>query len=327
MREFTEKKLYNQSKKSLNHLLPTPYYQVKRILLTGKTGQVGWELQRSLAPLGRVIALDRTQMDLTNPDSIRQAIRETAPNIIVNAAGYTAVDKSEAEPELAIQVNAVAPGVMAEEARRLGALIIHYSTDYVFDGFKDGSYSEEDPTNPLSAYGRSKLMGEQAIQSAGAPHLIFRTSWVYSARGNNFVRTILRLARERGELKIVNDQVGAPTSASTIAEITAQVLAQAITAQGFSMGPLLEKSGLYHLTAAGAVSWFGFAEAILTEAETVLGIKVPSLIPISTSDYPLPAQRPANSRLNTARLTRIFGLMPPNWDSALKSCIRELATQ
>lgn len=298
-----------------------------RILITGKNGQVGWELQRTLRPLGEVIVLDRQQMDLASPDAIRDNIRKIKPRIIVNAAAYTAVDRAESEPELAMAINGTAPGIIAEEARRLGALIIHYSTDYVFDGFKDGSYSEEDPTNPLSAYGRSKLMGEQAIQSAGVPHYIFRTSWVYSARGNNFVRTILRLARERDELKIVNDQVGAPTSASTIAEITAQVLAQAITAQGFRMDPLLEKSGLYHLTAAGAVSWFGFAEAILTEAGTVLGIKVPPLIPISTSDYPLPAQRPANSRLNTARLTRIFGLMPPNWDSALKSCIRELATQ
>ena len=209
----------------------------------------------------------------------------------------------------------------AEEAKRLNALLVHYSTDYVFDGAREGPYRESDPVNPVNAYGRSKLAGEEAVRATGAPPLIFRTSWVYAARGHNFVRTILRLARERTELKIVNDQVGAPTSARAIAEITAKVLAT----NGGNLDKLREKSGLYHLTAAGATSWFGFAEAILAEAKASLGTKVPKLIPIPTSEYPLPARRPANSRLDNSRFSATFGLTPPPWDKMLKLYMEEIA--
>ena len=289
-----------------------------RILLTGRDGQVGWELQRSLRPLGEVVALDRGGMDLSSPDSIRTAIRGAKPEIIVNAAAYTLVDKAESEPDLAMRINGVAPGIMAEEAKRNGALLIHYSTDYVFDGTKQGPYLEDDAPNPVSSYGRSKLAGEEAIRATRVPHLILRTSWVYAARGNNFVRTMLRLARERGELRIVNDQLGAPTWARFLAEATAQVL----SANG---GTARDNSGLYHLTSAGAVSWFGFAEAIFAEAGRRLpGFKSPTLAPIPTSAYPLPARRPANSRLDTAKLTTTFGLTPPRWEAMLKQCMKEI---
>lgn len=291
-----------------------------RILIPGKTGQVGWELQDALAPLGTVIALDASQMDLANPDSVRRAIRDAQPEIIVNAAGYTLVDKAEAEPELAMQINGLAPGIMAEEARRLGAALVHYSTDYVFDGTKNGPYTEDDKPNPLSAYGRSKLAGEQAIRGSGAPHLIFRTSWVYAARGQNFVRTMLRLGRERSELRIVDDQVGAPTWARFIAQATAQVLRQL----GDGHKAIRDRAGIYNLTATGAVSWYGFASAIFVEAQAQLGMTPPNLIPITTAEYPLPARRPANSRLDNSKLTRAFGLTPPSWNKMLKACMHEL---
>jgi dTDP-4-dehydrorhamnose reductase len=292
-----------------------------KILVTGKDGQVGWELQRSLAPLGSVIALDRKGMDLCDPDSIARAIRKAKPEIIVNAAAYTAVDKAESESDLAMQVNGAAPGIMANEAKRLGALLVHYSTDYVFDGTRDRPYAEGDRTNPVNSYGRSKLDGEEAIRDSGASHLIFRTSWVYAARGNNFVRTMLRLARERSELKIVNDQVGAPTWARSIADMTAQVLGAA----GGGPGKARENSGLYHFTAGGAVSWFGFAEAIFAEAQSRFAdFKVPTLIPVPASQYPLPARRPANSRLDTAKLAATFGVTPTCWEAALKQCMREI---
>ena len=292
-----------------------------KILLIGKDGQIGWELQRSLASLGQVITLDRKGMDLSNPDSITHAIREVKPKIIVNAAAYTAVDKAESESDLAMQVNGAAPGIMAREARRLGALLVHYSTDYVFDGTGDRPYTEGDPVKPVNSYGRSKLAGEEAIRDSGAAHLIFRTSWVYAARGNNFVRTMLRLARERGELKIVNDQVGAPTWARSIANMTAQVLGT----KGGRPGKARENSGLYHFTAGGAVSWFGFAEAIFAEAQSrFANFKVPTLIPIPASQYPLPARRPANSRLDTAKLAATFGVTPPRWEAALKQCFEEM---
>ena len=291
-----------------------------RILVPGKTGQVGWELQSALAPLGTMIALDRSGMDLASPGSIRRAIRDAKPEIIVNAAGYTFVDKAESEPELAMQVNGVAPGIMAEEAKRLGAILVHYSTDYVFDGELDRPYGEDDPPNPLSKYGRSKLAGEQAIASSGAPHLIFRTSWVYAARGQNFVRTMLHLGQERSELRIVDDQVGAPTWARFIAEATAQVLHQL----GDGHKAIGDHAGIYNLTATGAVSWYGFASAIFAEAKARLAMIPPKLIPITTAEYPLPARRPANSRLDTSRLTRTFGLRPPSWNEMLKACMHEL---
>ena len=294
-----------------------------RILVPGKTGQVGWELQSALAPLGTVIALDPRQMELTNPDSIRRVIRDAKPEIIVNAAGYTFVDKAESEPGLAMQVNGVAPGIMAEEAKRLGAVLIHYSTDYVFDGELDRPYSEDDPPNPLSEYGRSKLAGEQAIASSGAPHLIFRTSWVYAARGQNLVRTMLRLGRERSELRIVDDQVGAPTWARFIAEATAQVLHQL----GDGHKAIGDHAGIYNLTATGAVSWYGFASAIFAEANAQLGMTPPKLIPITTAEYPLPARRPANSRLDTSKLIRTFGLTPPDWKTMLTACMRDMRAE
>jgi len=294
-----------------------------RILVPGKTGQVGWELQSALAPLGAVIALDRSGMDLASPGSIRRAIRDAKPQVIINAAAYNNVDKAESEPELAMQVNGVAPGIMAEEAKRLGAILVHYSTDYVFDGELDRPYVEDDPTNPLSAYGRGKLAGEQAIRESSATHLIFRTSWVYAARGHNFLRTILKLARERTELRIVDDQIGAPTWARAIAEITAQVLA---TNSG-NLDKLREKSGRYHLTAAGATSWFGFAGAILAEAKGTLGKDLPRLIPIPTSEYPLPARRPANSRLDNSKLVQTFGLTPPSWEAMLTACMQDMQAE
>lgn len=288
------------------------------ILVTGSNGQLGWELRRSLAPLGRVIALDRKGMDLSSADSITHAIREAKPEIIVNAAAYTAVDKAESEIDLAMRVNGAAPGIIAREARRIGALLVHYSTDYVFDGTGDRPYAESESANPVNSYGRSKLAGEEAIRDSGAPYLIFRTSWVYAARGNNFVRTMLRLARERSELKIVNDQVGAPTWARSIADMTAQVLSG-------GLDRAKERSGTYHFTSAGAVSWFGFAEAIFAGARSRFAdFKVPTLIPIPASQYLLPARRPANSRLDTAKLTSTFGITAPRWEAALQQCMREI---
>jgi dTDP-4-dehydrorhamnose reductase len=290
---------------------------VTRVLITGANGQVGWELKQALAPLGEIVALDRAGMDLMAPDSIRAAIRAARPEVIVNAAAYTAVDKAETEPGPAMQVNGIAPGVIAEEAARCGALVVHYSTDYVFDGSKDSSYREDDPTSPVSEYGRTKLAGEEAVRAAGVPHLIFRTSWVYAARGNNFLRTMLRLARERSELKIVDDQIGAPTWARFIAETTALALSA-------GPGPARERSGTYHLTAAGSVSWCGFARAIFQAARAMRPeLSVPDVVPIPSSQYPLPARRPLNSRLDTSKLRAAFGVAPPAWEALLQRCLQE----
>jgi dTDP-4-dehydrorhamnose reductase len=293
---------------------------VIRILITGSNGQVGWELQRALCPLGEVIAVDRKRMDLASPDAIRETIRSVKPGIIVNAAAYTAVDKAESEPELAMAINGIAPGIIAEEARRLECFLIHYSTDYVFDGTKDVAYLEADTPKPLSAYGRSKLAGELAIQSAGVPHYIFRTSWIYSNRGHNFLRTILRLARERDELRVVDDQMGAPTWARALAESTALALAQALTAQGLRLAHLNETSGLYHVTAQGRVSWYGFAKAILDGAASGKAI---TLLPIATSAYPLPARRPANSSLSNSKFANTFGFALPAWGTTLRLCLEK----
>lgn len=293
-----------------------------RVLLTGRNGQVGWELQRALAPIGEVIATGRRELDLASADSIASAVRHARPDVIVNAAAYTAVDGAESELEFAMAVNGVAPGVLAEEARRLGAFIVHYSTDYVFNGTKNGPYVEGDATDPLNAYGRSKLAGEQAVQAASAGHYIFRTSWVYSARGSNFVRTILRLARERSELKIVDDQIGAPTWARTIADLTAQALAYGSA----GIERLRERAGLYHLTAAGAVSWFDFAHAILETAQSAFpAMSNPRLVPIASGGYPSPARRPSNSVLDCSRFSAVFGVKPPSWRAPLGQCIEELA--
>jgi len=290
-----------------------------RILLTGKNGQVGWELQRTLATLGEVIALDRESMDLADPDSIRRTVREHKPNLIVNAAAYTAVDRAEEEPDLAMAINGIAPGILAEEAKRLGAAVIHYSTDYVFDGKKHEPYTEENVPKPLNVYGKTKLAGERAIQDVGAPNLIFRTSWVYGTRGKNFLLTILRLAREREELRIVSDQIGAPTWSRMIAEATAQVLAQ-ITSHATPLSKLFSDiSGVYHLSAGGETSWFGFAKAILAN-QLAPTVPVPRLTPVRTEEYPARATRPKYSVLSNVKLNRKFGLIMPQWENSLGLC-------
>ena len=288
---------------------------MSRILITGKTGQVGYELERSLQGLGEIIALDRSQMDLADLDQVRDVIRRIKPTLIVNPAAYTAVDKAESEPELALRINGEAPGVMAEEAKKLGAAMIHYSTDYVFDGSKDGPYVETDPTCPINVYGSSKLAGEQAIQAAGIPHLILRTSWVYSTHGKNFLLTMLRLAKEREELSIVSDQFGAPTWSRTIADTTAHIVAQSLAASD-QQAWWQARSGLYHLTAQGRTSWFGFTEAIMAHASLD---KEPRLNAILAKNYRLPAKRPVNSVLSSQRLIDTFcGL--PQWQYALRLC-------
>lgn len=302
-------------------------YSAKRILLVGKNGQVGWELQRTLAPLGEVLAVDRQTMDLADPDSIRRVIRETHPDLIINAAAYTAVDKAESEAAIAMAINGNAPGIMAEEAQRFGIALVHYSTDYVFDGTKTQPYVEDDLVNPLGVYGASKLAGERAIQAVGVPHLIFRTSWVYGIRGKNFLLTMLRFCKEREELRVVADQVGAPTWSRMIAEMTGQILvgvAAADLGKGWSMGDV---SGTYHLTGSGVTSWFGFTQAILENVKECAkaGTSLPRLVPITTSDYPTPAKRPKNSQMSNAKLANVFGLVSPAWDSQLHLCMRDIS--
>ncbi len=304
---------------------------MSRILLTGKNGQVGWELQRTLATLGEVIALDRHGIDLANPDSIRRAVREYKPNLIVNAAAYTAVDTAEEEPGLAMAINGIAPGILAEEAKKLGATVVHYSTDYVFDGNKDTPYTEEDATNPLNVYGKTKLAGERALQAVGAPHLIFRTSWVYGARGKNFLLTMLRLARERDELRIVNDQTGAPTWSRMIAAATAQILAQLYSPFTVHQLPVLNHpslftdiSGIYHLSATEETTWFGFTKEILEQAGAMPGYKVKSLHPILTSEYPLAAARPGYAVLSHQKTAQTFGIVLPSWRHMLALCMQEM---
>lgn len=287
------------------------------ILVTGKLGQIGWELQRTLLPLGRVAAFDRSGLDLADADAVRRKLDEVRPDVIVNAAAYTAVDKAESEPELAQAVNAAAPALLAQEAAKRGALLIHYSTDYVFDGAKAAPYVETDQPNPLGAYGRSKLAGEAGIRASGADHLIFRTSWVYAARGANFLRTILRLAVEREELHIVADQVGVPTWARFVAEATAHALKQAV--QERRSGTF--GSGVFHLAAAGETSWHGFAGAILAGRS---GLRAKTVTPIATAEYPLPAARPANSRLCTDKFRARFGLALPDWQDCLRLCLEEI---
>lgn len=289
--------------------------KMSRILITGKTGQVGYELERSLQGLGEIFTLDRSQMDLADLDQVRDVIRRVKPTLIVNPAAYTAVDKAESEPELAMRINGAAPGVMAEEAKKLGAAMIHYSTDYVFDGSKDGAYVETDPTGPVNVYGRSKLAGEQAILAAGIPHLILRTSWVYGMHGKNFLLTMLRLAKEREELSIVSDQFGAPTWSRTIADTTAHIIAQSLVTND-QHAWWEERSGKYHLAAQGRTTWFGFTEAIMAHASI---INKPKLRPILAKDYPVPAQRPTNSLLSSQRLMDTFCALP-QWQEALKLC-------
>jgi len=295
---------------------------VSTILLTGVNGQLGWELQRALAPLGNVVALTRADLDLSQPDAIRQVVHEHRPAIILNPAAYTAVDKAEAEPELALAINGTAPGVLAEEARQIGALLVHYSTDYVFDGSQNAPYTEEDVPNPQSIYGKTKLAGESAIRAIGGNHLILRTSWVYGVHGGNFVKTVLRLAKERDELRIVADQFGAPTWARLLADSTARMI------QGWQNREFGEDQlGLYHLTAAGRTSWHHYAEEIVRLArqyDPVLRDKALTIHGIPTSGYPLPAPRPANSVLATNKIRRTFGLNLPAWQDNLANCIKEI---
>ena len=284
-----------------------------KILLTGRNGQLGWELASTLAPLGDLVAFDRAGLDLADPARLASAVRELQPDIIVNAAAYTAVDRAESEPETAFAINARAPGVLAEEARRRGALLIHYSTDYVFDGTKAAPYREDDPANPLGVYGASKLEGERAIAASGVRHWIFRTSWVYAPRGKNFLLTILRLAREGRPLRVVSDQFGAPTSAAMLARATAQALstqAQALAVQDRQDAP--PPSGIYHMSAAGRTSWHGFACEILRE----FGIADP-VAAITAAEFPTPAKRPTNSLLDNGRLAASFGIRLPNWEAGL----------
>lgn len=294
------------------------------ILLLGKDGQVGWELQRALAPLGRLIAPGFAECDLANPDQLRAMVRAVRPAIIVNAAAYTAVDKAESEPDLARTINSIAPGILAEETKKLGAWLVHYSTDYVFDGTKPGAYSEDDVPSPLSVYGATKLEGEQAIRQADCRHLIFRTSWVFAARGGNFAKTILRLARERETLKIVGDQFGAPTSAELLADVTALCLRDVLKPGGETL------QGLYHLVAGGETNWHGYARFVLERAAKLgctLKCRAENVESIPTDGYPLPARRPANSRLDTSKLKREFGLYLPDWTYHAGRMLAETLTQ
>ncbi|WP_396329931.1 dTDP-4-dehydrorhamnose reductase [Burkholderia anthina] len=288
------------------------------ILVTGVNGQVGFELLRALQGLGRVVACDRLMLDLSDLDRVRGIVRELKPSIIVNPAAYTAVDKAETDVDAARRLNADVPRVFAEEAARIGAALVHYSTDYVFDGTKEGAYVETDATNPQNVYGLTKLEGEQAIAAAGCAHLILRTSWVYGQRGKNFLLTMLRLGSERPELRVVADQFGAPTWSKTIATATSHIVAQALAADGTDWWA--QRSGVYHFTSAGATSWHGFAEAIFANA---LGERAPKVVPIPASDYPVPAKRPSNSRLSHGKLTEAFGLRLPDWAHALKLCLSE----
>jgi dTDP-4-dehydrorhamnose reductase len=286
-----------------------------KILLTGKTGQVGYELERSLQGLGEIVAVSRTQMNLTDLDQMRDVIRTVKPALIINAAAYTAVDQAEQEPDLAMRINGEAPAVMAQEARKLGAAMIHFSTDYVFDGKKIGPYTESDPACPINVYGQTKLAGEQAIQAEGIAHLILRTSWVYGMRGNNFLLTVLRLAQERDELRIVNDQHGAPTWCRTIADVIAHIIAQSRSVPS-STEWWEERSGLYHLTAQGQTTWYGFALAILANTSPA---KNPLVTPITTYEYQAAVGRPANSKLSCDLLMNAFCSLP-EWGSALRLC-------
>jgi dTDP-4-dehydrorhamnose reductase len=294
-----------------------------KILLFGKNGQVGWELQRSLAPLGEVVALssDNRELcgDFTDVDGIAQTVRTVAPDVIVNAAAYTAVDKAESEPELARTINALAPGVLAQEAGRSNAWLIHYSTDYVFDGSGEEPWLETDDTAPLNVYGSTKLEGEQLIRQSGCRHLIFRTAWVYGARGGNFAKTMLRLARERDSLTVINDQFGAPTGADLLADVTAHAIRMAL--------PRPEMSGLYHLVAGGVTTWHGYAGFVIDfarQAGIPLKVAADAIKPVPTTAYPTPARRPLNSRMSAARMQQNFDLHLPDWKTGVARMLSEV---
>jgi dTDP-4-dehydrorhamnose reductase len=295
-----------------------------KILLFGCNGQVGWELQRSLAPLGELVALDRTGAaglcgDLSDPAGVARTVRELRPDAVVNAAAYTAVDKAESEQDLARIVNAAAPGALAEAAREVGAALVHYSTDYVFDGSGSRPWRETDATGPLSVYGRTKLEGEQRIAAVLPRHLVLRTSWVYGPRGGNFARTMLRLAREREELKVVDDQLGAPTGADLLADVTAHALRALLAGSG--------APGVYHVAAAGETSWHGYARFVVARAQQagqVLKAAPERVLPIPSSAFPTPARRPHNSRLDTSRFRTAFGLALPSWEQGVARLLQEI---
>ena len=298
-----------------------------RILVTGASGQVGEALNRTLAPLGEVIAPARTELDVADADSVRRAMRELRPRWVVNAAAYTAVDKAESEPELAKAINGVAPGIFGEEAKKIGAAVVHFSTDYVFDGAKSTPYIETDATGPLNVYGRTKLEGELALAASGAAHLTFRTSWVYGATGKNFLRSILRMAHERETLRIVADQLGAPTWSEELARMTAHVIAriEEKAAGGAPEGAISAMSGLYHATGSGETTWFGFAQAIVEEARRLEpGATLAKVEAIATAEYPTPARRPQNSRLNCAKLEHAFGWRMPEWSESVRLVLADL---
>lgn len=290
-----------------------------RILLTGRHGQVGWELERILPQVGEVYAFGRDELDLAYPDQIREKVRLSKPDIIVNAAAYNSVDKAEEEPEKALTVNGISPGILAEEAKRLDALLVHYSTDYVFDGTKTGPYNEEDIPNPLNVYGKTKVAGEEAIRGTWEKHLIFRTSWLYGMRGKNFLLTILKLAKERNEIRVVNDQIGAPTWCRTIAEKTAAALATLY--RDFPMPEEERLFGLYHLTASGCTSWYEFACRILEKVKDTEE-HVAKVIPIHSSDYSTPARRPLNSRLSCLKAKNLLMVKLRDWDNDLSIAMR-----
>lgn len=302
--------------------LPTP--TPTRILLLGRTGQVGSELLPRLNAFAEVIAPDRSQLDLASEDSLRSTVRSIRPAIIINAAAYTAVDRAESEPELAARINAVAPAVLAQEARNCGAFLIHYSTDYVFDGGKRTPYLEQDVPAPLNQYGRSKLAGEQDVMRVGGVYFILRTSWVYAARGSNFLLTMLKLGRERETLRVVNDQTGSPTSAAVIADATISILQKCRASETYeSMRPF---AGIYHLTCSGETTWFEFARAIFAEAQKLgLGdnLKVKEVVPISTAEYNAAARRPLYSVLSTEKFKSVFNFEPPHWSDVLPEVLRE----
>ncbi len=302
-----------------------------RLLITGANGQVGWHLQRILAPLGEVLAIDVEEVDLTDLNAVSRTVREFAPDIVANAAAYTAVDKAESEPDLARAINVAAPARIAEECAARGALMIHYSTDYVYDGSKSRPYEEIDATGPLSVYGHTKLEGDQAIVASGCAHVILRTTWVYDIRGKNFLRTVLRLAREKEELRMVGDQYGAPTWARGLAESTAVILAKSLERRATTGA---WNSGLFHLTASGQTSWAGFAEAILEDYDELLAwpaetgefggpLKAKRVVAITTEQYQTPARRPRNSVLSNAKVKAAFGVALPDWRAQLRLAMQD----
>ncbi len=309
-----------------------------KILLIGKNGQVGWELDRLLRKSGSpwfpggeggaeppVVSMDYPEIDLSRADSIRSALREHEPTLVINAAAYTAVDRAESEPDLAMAVNGIASGILAEEMKRAGGALVHYSTEYVFDGTKGSPYTEEDPHNPLSAYGRSKAAGDKAVRESGCPHLVLRTSWLYGPRGSNFLLTMLRLARERVELRVVNDQIGAPTWARFVARSTCRILALSVERK--EKGTDLfsgSVSGTYNLTSGGHTTWYGFAQRLLELDPRKEEQIVEHILPIATSEYPAPARRPLNCRLDCTRVRETFGIEPPPWEDSLRQVMAEL---